>query len=157
MLHNRFVFAVLALFFLVEFQASAQNRNHRVKKVSCVALRDEPGAPTYSFELVRQSDRSYSARYLHLPGDPEAPPKVEAEIPDLKCRFYSNRWFYFQCEKRGASVESVEITERTLNLVSDKVRSQIFKEFRSTGTEVPGSFLVYRFASGDICRVVSGS
>ncbi len=135
-------------------EESAESADTRVvRKVSCRALRDEPGAPAYAFELVRKANRSYEARYLFIPGNESSPPEVMAAIGNLKCKFLSSNGFYFQCLRFGASVESIRIREQKRSLIADQIQTDYFREFRSIGVDVPGGYLVYRFASADICSV----
>jgi hypothetical protein len=124
-----------------------------IKKVSCTAIREEPGAPTQSFELVISNNNSYEARFLNLPGNESAPPVVLASIPGLQCRFLSSNGFFFQCQKEGASLKSVEITENSLRLIGDEMQTDVFREFRAVGNAVPNIFMVFRFGRADTCAV----
>lgn len=146
-----FLVALLILSFFLVAQASSRARP--VLLVTCRALRDDPGAPTYGFELVRQSNGSYEARYLDYPGNEDLPSEVKVRVADLKCKFLSNRGFYFQCLRFGASAESVFIHEQKLSLIADRLQVDYFREFRLIGTDVPGGYLVTRFASADLCSV----
>ncbi|HVK61652.1 MAG TPA: hypothetical protein VM432_08885 [Bdellovibrionales bacterium] len=132
--------------------AASNAEGDHVRQVRCTEIREEPGAPTYAFELQRRG-QTYTARYLNLPGDESVPPQVFAEISQLRCRFRSGDAFQFQCSKPGASIEGVEITERKLSLIADETIRTEFKEFRAVGIEVPESFLVFRFGPAATCRV----
>lgn len=150
---------LMTLFFKSAYAlADLETENHTnpsltVQKISCTAIRDEPGAPTYAFELVRKSNRTYEAKYLHLPGDESAPAEVVAKISDLKCRFYTRNKYYFQCQKFGASIESIFIDEKTLSLIANKIHIVPFKEFRAVGTQVPNTFMAFRFGKADRCNL----
>lgn len=135
-----------------ENEATGSNKNSP-RRIYCQGIRDEPGTPTYAFELLRRSGGNYEARYLNLPGDEQAPPEVVASIPGLKCRFYSKNRYHFQCEKFGASIESIRIREQKLSLISNSLRTSFWREFRAIGNEVPNVYLVYRFGAPDSCQI----
>lgn len=143
--------AILFWVLLLEKVQATEIQNHR--RVACTEIREEPGAPTFRFELVKQSDGSFDARYLNLPGDENAPPEVVALIDNLKCRFLKKPSYLFQCQKFGASVESVRIFEEKLSINSNTVQRDTFREFRAVGSEVPNVFLVYRFGRAATCVV----
>lgn len=147
---QRFVLATGLILSTAVAVAGSLDRGNPAK-VSCTAIREEPGAPTYGFELIRKNAKNYEARYLSYPGDETLPPEVVASIPDLQCRFLSAKTFYFQCSRLGASVESIEIEERKLSLIENQIQKDLFREFRATGSEVPGIYLVYRFGKADTC------
>jgi len=148
MIRNILIFGSLIL--SVQISVAGNDRGDEVK-VACTAIREEPGAPTYGFELKRMGPQSYQARYLSFPGDESLPPEVVAEVSDLKCRFLPSKKFYFQCQRLGASVESIEIEERKLSLIENKIQKDLFREFRAVGSDVLGVYLVYRFGKADTC------
>ena len=126
-------------------------QNH--KRIACTAIRDHSNSPTYGFELIKQSDGSFHARYLNIPGKEGTKPEVVAFIDKLKCRFLKKPSYLFQCEKFGASVESIRIYEDKMSLSANKVQRDKFREFRAVGTNVPGHYLAFRFGDHDICVV----
>jgi len=142
-----FIFCIAQVALASEFQIQDHQR------VACTALRDHSNSPTYAFELVKQDNQTFEARYLHIPGGEGTTPEILGKIDQLKCRFLKQPSYLFQCQKFGASVESIRISEEKLNLVSDKVHKSMFREFRAVGINVPNQYLNFRFGSADICVV----
>lgn len=136
---------------LAQFSIGAEILDH--KRVACTALRDHANSPTYSFELLKQSDGTFTARYLNIPGKDGTPPQIVASINKLKCRFLKKPSFLFQCQKFGASVESIRVLEEKLSLSTNKVHRDYFREFRAVGIEVEEGYQNFRFGDYDICVV----
>ena len=135
--------------------AHSQNAeaNESLRKLTCTAIREEPGAPTYGFQLKRQKDDTFTAKFLDYPGDPSLPPTTVASISGLACRFQSETPYFFQCQRVGGSIESIEILERKLSLISDDYVDRKFKEFRATGIAIPDGYFVSRFGPADRCEI----